>query len=185
MIPSTPIPSDTAQVDALAHLVELEARWVNVPLAVATTSTKASLAGLVAKQKAFDAYRGELVAYNKRYRPAYDGLRPVNTAARLAAWCRAMADLYRRAGRAECPVHLLEQAHRFADRLGARLNRDVVGRPAAVTSTADAIASLKAVAEWCDGLLPAAADGQLPIAGQLPHIRIFEGDPAANSGLAG
>ena len=160
---------DATQADALAHLVELEARWVNVPLAVATASAKASLAGLVAKQKAFDAYRDQLVAYNQRYRPAYDGLRPVNTAPRLAAWCRKMADLYRRAGGAECPVHLVEQAHRCADRLGARLNRDLFCRPADVTSTADAIERLGAVAEWCDGLVPAAADDPRPAAERAPQ----------------
>jgi hypothetical protein len=158
MIPSNFIDSDAAQADALAHLVELEARWVNVPAAVTTASASASLAGLVAKQKAFDGYHAQLVAYNQRYRPAYHGLRPVNTAVRLAAWCRKMAELYTRAGQAECPVHLLEQAHRNADRLGARLNRDLVCRPAQVASTADAIAGLGAVAEWCDSLLFPAAD---------------------------
>jgi hypothetical protein len=172
MTHSTPTNLDVTQADALAHLVELEARWVNVQSAVATESASASLAGLVAKQKAFDGYHAQLVAYNQRYRPAYHGLRPVNTAVRLAAWCRTMADLYGRAGRAECPVHLLEQAHRCADRLGARLNRDLVCRPAAVTNTAEAIAGLGAVAEWCDGLLPTVAAGHLPTAGQAQHIQI-------------
>ncbi len=160
MIPSTSTDSDAVQADALARLVELEARWVSVPSAVATASASASQAGLVAKQKAFDAYHTQLVTYNQRYRPAYHGDRPVNTAARLAAWCRTMADLYTRAVQAECPVSLLEQAHRCADRLGTRLNRDLVCRPAAVTSTADAIADLKAVAKWCDRLLPSAEDEQ-------------------------
>jgi hypothetical protein len=54
----------------------------------------------------------------------------------------------------------LEQAHRFADRLGTRLNRDLVCRRAPVTSTAAAIADLKAVAKWCDRLLPSAEDEQ-------------------------
>jgi hypothetical protein len=173
MNPSTPTNTDATQADALARLVELEARWVNVPLAVATDSAAASLAGLVAKQKAFDAYRAQLVSYNQRYRPVYDGQRPVNTAVRLAAWCRTMADLYRRAGRAECPVNLLEQAHRGADRLGTRLNRDLIARPAAVTSTADAIAGLGAVANWCDGLVP--ATGPLPTTAAAPQVQVCGG----------
>ena len=72
--------------DVSARLVELEARWGNVPLAVASDSASASLAGLVAKQKAFDAYRAQPVSYNQRFRPVYDGQRPVNSPVRLAAW---------------------------------------------------------------------------------------------------
>jgi hypothetical protein len=169
MILSTSTNPDAAQADALAHLVELEARWVNVPLPVVTDSARASLAGLVAKQKAFDAYHAQMVAYNQRYRPAYHGLRPVCTAVRLAAWCRTMADLYTRAGQIECPVQLLEQAHRNADRLGGRLNRDLVCRPAHVMRTADAIAGLRAIAKWCEGLLPFVADEPLrPLNGIAP-----------------
>jgi hypothetical protein len=151
MTPPSPAPTPATQADALARLVELEAHWLNVPPAVTAGSAAASLAGLVAKQKAFEAYRVGLAEYNRRHRPAYDGLRPANTAARLAAWCRGMADLYRRAGGADCPVHVVEQAHRGADRLGARLNQAAPGRPA-VATTADAITALTAVADWCDGL---------------------------------
>jgi hypothetical protein len=149
-----PSPPDATQADALAHLVELEARWTNIPLAAMTDSPGASLAGLVAKQKAFDAYHAKLVAYNRLHRPTYDGQRPVTTPVRLAVWCRKMSELYRHASGAECPVNLLEQAHRCADRLGIRLNRDLVGRPTNVTRTAEAIAGLEALAAWCDGLTP-------------------------------
>jgi hypothetical protein len=165
----TPACPDAAQADALANLVELEARWMNVPVAVPTDSATASLAGLVAKQKAFEAYRAQKVAYNQRFHPAYHGQRPVTTAVRLAAWCRTMADLFRRAGQAECPVNVLEQAHRCADRLGSRLNRDLVCRSAPGTTTADAIAGLGTVAAWCDSLLPADADGQRPTMVQAPR----------------
>jgi hypothetical protein len=146
---------DASQTDALARLIELEARWSNVPVAVPTASPSASLAGLVAKQKAFDAYHVQLVRYNREYHPAYHGQRPVTTAVRLAAWCRSMADLYGRASRVDCPVNLLEQAHRAADRLGARLNQEPIGRHEANT-TPEAIAGLHSVAEWCDGLAVAA-----------------------------
>jgi hypothetical protein len=161
MIPSTSMSPDAAQADALAHLVELEACWANVPLPVVKDSATASLASLVAKQKAFDAYHAHMVAYNQRYRPAYHDLRPICTAVRLAPWCRWMADLYARAGQTECPVQLLEQAHRNVDRLGSRLNRDLVCRPTHVMRTADAIAGLRAIAKWCDGLMPSVADEPL------------------------
>ena len=169
MTSATPDYPDDAQADALAHLVELEARWVSVPVAVATESASVSVAGLVAKQKAFDAYHAGRVAYNQRFRPAYHGQRPVTTAVRLAAWCRTMADLYRRAGRSECPVHILDQAYRCADRLRIRLSRDPVRRPEVVTTTAGAIAGLEAVAAWCDGLLPPGSDAHGPSAGPARH----------------
>jgi hypothetical protein len=156
----TPTCSDAAQADALAQLVELEARWVNLPVAATTESASASLAGLVAKQKAFDAYHARQVAYNQRYRPAYNGQRPVTTAVRLAVWCRMMADLFRQAGRDECPVNVLELAHRCADRLARRLNQDIACRPATITSTADAIAELDAIAKRCEELLPAVTVNQ-------------------------
>jgi hypothetical protein len=151
--------SDTTQADALAHLIELEAHWVTVPVAVPNASGVGSLAGLVAKQKAFEAYHVQQVAYNQQYRPAYHGQRPVTTAIRLAAWCRTMADLYRRAERAECPVNVLEVAHRCADRLGRRLSCELFIRPANLTTTAEAIAGLEAIAGWCDGLPPAVKTG--------------------------
>jgi hypothetical protein len=160
MSAATPANLGPTQADALAILLELEAHWMNVPTAVTTESARAMLAGLVAKQKAFDAYRAQLVAYNQRFRPTYDGLRPVGTPARLAAWCRTMADVYQRAGHAECPVDLLEQVHRCADRLSARLKRDRFCRPAPLKTTADAIAAFSTVAEWCDTLLPPVADKQ-------------------------
>jgi hypothetical protein len=66
MIPSTSADSDAAQAPALAQLVELEAGWLNVPLPVVTDSASARRAGLVAKQKAFDAYHARLLAYNQQ-----------------------------------------------------------------------------------------------------------------------
>ena len=161
MTPLTPTYLDASQA-APAQLVDLEARWANLPVAVATESVSASLAGLFAKQKTFDAYQTALVAYNQRYRPAYHGRRSVSTTSRLALWCRSMADLYRRAARAECPTNVLEQAHRCADRLGKRLNRGIVCRPATVRVTADVIAGLTAIAEWCDRLLVAGGNDHGP-----------------------
>jgi hypothetical protein len=62
-----------------------------------------------------------------------------------------MADLYWRAGRVDCPVNVLERAHRAADRLGGRLNQEPLGRRAATTRP-EAIAGLRSIADWCDGL---------------------------------
>jgi len=158
----TPAPPDAAQAEALALLVELEAHWQNVPVAAAQRSAREGLFGLRAKQRAFDAYHARLVAYNQRYRPAHEAERPLSSPARLAAWCRAMSGLYRRAARAECPVHLLEKAYRCADRLGARLAADFIRRPPPVTTTADAVTGLGAIADWCDALPAAAGHGHRP-----------------------
>jgi hypothetical protein len=169
MAQPTPVPPDAAQAEALALLVELEACWQNVPAAPAGGSAREGLLGLRAKQRAFDAYHAQLVAYNKRYRPVHEAERPLSSPARLAAWCRAMSGLYRRAGHAACPVHLVEKAYRCADRLGARLAADFVRRPPPVTTTADAIEGLGAIADWCDALPAAAGGGPRPTAAQGPR----------------
>jgi hypothetical protein len=142
-----------AQADALAVVVELESLWENVPSAAAQTSASEGWRGLNAKQRAFDAYHSHLVAYNRQYRPSHFGERPATTPSRLGAWCRKMAQLYGRVDRAECPVALLEKVHRYADRLAVRLNATPCVRGTPQTSTADAVADLGAVAEWCDGLV--------------------------------
>ena len=77
-----------------------------------TSSAPAASLGLRAKQRAFDAYHALLVAYNRQYRPPHEAERPLSTPARLAAWCRTVRDLFRRAAPADCPVHALEKAFR-------------------------------------------------------------------------
>ena len=82
---------DPAQATELSLLVDLEARWENLrktpspdPEVVAATQD------LKAKQKAYEAFRAKLVAYNKQYSPAHVPELLLNTPARLGIWCRKM-----------------------------------------------------------------------------------------------
>ena len=100
---------DLAQAAELAALVDMEARWENLR----TTSSRPAdaqptIQGLQGKQKAYEAYRGKLAAYNKRYTPAHVPELLLNTPIRLGSWCRAMRDLYVRVEhnpQTHCPAH--------------------------------------------------------------------------------
>ena len=75
----------------MALLVELEARWENLrKLPPRAQEGGAATQDLLVIQKAYDAFRGKLVAYNKRYHPAHVPELLLNTPPRLAAWCRSM-----------------------------------------------------------------------------------------------
>jgi hypothetical protein len=139
-----------AQANSLAAIIELEAVWENIPAVAAGASSGDALRGLTAKQRAFDAYRASLVAYNREYRADYHGERPATTPKRLGAWCRRLAGLYRRADGAVCPVQVLEKAHRCADRLAARLGVAACSRLA--PASGDAATDLGSIADWCEGL---------------------------------
>ena len=145
-----------AQAAELALLVELEARWENLR----KTPARAQEAGAVAQdlrrvQQAYEAFHSKLAGYNKRYTPAHVPELLLNTPPRLALWCRAMRDLFlglEHDPRAPCPVHLLEKAYRWAERVSARLNKDPVSRPAPPGTIRAAAEELGALALWCDGL---------------------------------
>src|SRR6516165_10794351 len=86
---------DPAQAADLSRLVDLEACWENLrqgpppgPGAMPLTQD------LKARQKAYEAFHDQLLAYNKRYTPAHAPELLLNTPVRLAAWCRTMRDLY-------------------------------------------------------------------------------------------
>src|SRR5436309_2848376 len=105
----------------LSLLVDLEARWENL-----RKSSPGDLQNLHSRQKAYDAFHTKLVAYNKQYKPAHVPELLLNTPSRLGIWCRAMRDLYVQVeddSRAHYPVHLLEKAYRWADRIGVRMNK--------------------------------------------------------------
>ena len=144
------------QATALAALVELEARWENLPRGETGDDLQASVQALRAKQGAYVAYHTKLVAYNRRYAPAHEGETVLRSPARLAAWCRAMRDLLLRlTPGAACLVHLLEKAVRRAERLGTRIDREPLRR-ATPTDMPAAIRTLASLADWCDGLVPSA-----------------------------
>jgi hypothetical protein len=65
-----------------------------------------------------------------------------------------MRDLYGRVQddpRRPCPVHLLEKAYRWAERVAARKNESHVRRSPPSTIRA-AVEDLDALAAWCDAL---------------------------------
>jgi hypothetical protein len=154
---------DPAQAAALAVLVDLEARWENLRhTRPRPQEAGAATQDLHDKQKAYEAFRAKLVAYNKRYRPPHVPELLLNTPARLGIWCRRMRDLHVQVGEqpgAHCPAHLLEKAYRCADRVAARLGKPPVSRPAPPGDIPAAVRDLEALSRWCDELAGAASPG--------------------------
>jgi hypothetical protein len=148
-------PLAPAQATELALLVDLEARWENLR----KTPSQAAEAGattqdLHVKQKAYDAFRAQLVAYNKQYTPVHVPELLLNTPSRLGIWCRTMRDLYllvEQDPKGHCPVCLLEKAYRWADHVGTRMNKDRVNR-STPGNIQTAIRDLEALGQWCDDL---------------------------------
>jgi hypothetical protein len=147
---------DAAQATDLALLVELEARWENLRGSISRpTEAPPTTQELHGKQKAYEAFRVKLAVYNKKYRPSHIPELLLNTPVRLGTWCRAMRDLYARVEnepQMHCPVHLVEKAFRWADRLAIRIGAELVVRPVAPTTIQDAIQSLDGLSQWCAGL---------------------------------
>jgi hypothetical protein len=147
---------DPAQATELSLLVDLEARWENLrktPLRDQDVgSTTQDLQG---KQKAYESFRAKLLAYNKMYAPVHVPELLLNTPSRLGKWCRTMRDLYLQVEHdpeGHCPVHLLQKAYRWADRVGVRMNKDRVSRSTAPGTIRAAIRDLEALCQWCDDL---------------------------------
>src|SRR5262245_9485811 len=118
---------DLQQAVELAQVVELEARWENLPQAAAQLDMALSVRGLHDKQNAYAAYSARLVAYNERYRAGHYAKPARSTPPRLVAWLQAMRDLFSRVEhdpRCACPVHLVEKAYRWADRVALHLQKD-------------------------------------------------------------
>jgi hypothetical protein len=157
---------EPAQAAELSVLVELEARWENLRKTPAqphgSGATTQDLQGI---QKAYEAFRSKLAAYNKRYVPAHVPEMLLNTPSRLAVWCRSMQQLYLRVEhdpRAPCPAHLLEKAYRWAERVSVRLNQDHVSRPTPPGTISAAIQALEVLGRWCDDLAERAAPPATP-----------------------
>src|SRR3954469_24916581 len=128
-MPETTAPPDGAlghaQAAELALLVDLEARWENLRAAAPRpASVPPGTKDLHAKQKAYEAFRAKLEAYNKTYAPAHVPELLLNTPSRLGKWCRAMRGLLAWAGHGPegpGPAHLLGKAYRWADRIADRV----------------------------------------------------------------
>ena len=149
-------PLAPAQATELALLVDLEARWENLRKTPSQTAQAgATTQDLHVKQKAYDAFRTQLMAYNKQYTPAHVPELLLNTPSRLGIWCRTMRDLYllvEQDPKGHCPVSLLEKAYRWADHVGARMNKDRVNRSTPPGNIQTAIRDLEALGQWCDDL---------------------------------
>jgi len=146
----------SSQATELYLLVNLEAQWENLRIYQPVTPGGAvNLKELHQKQKAYEAFFAKLVPYNKQYRPAHVSELLLNSAPRLGVWCWRMRDLHLRVqhdSQAHYPVHLLEKAYRWADRLADRLKKDRITRPALSGTIPAAIRELEDLAQWCDNL---------------------------------
>jgi hypothetical protein len=162
---------DAVQATELSLLVDLEACWENLrEHSPRQADVGIARKDLSAKQKAYDAFRGRLAAYNKRYKPAHVPELLLNTPRRLGAWCRAMRDLYLQVGHdalVPCPVNLLDKAYRWADLISARIDKSIVSRTTPPATIGDAIRELEALVRWCEALTRAADAGPLQ---ELPHV---------------
>jgi hypothetical protein len=140
------------QAMALTDLLDLEARWENVPRSAVGDDLQSTVQGLRAKQSAYDAYHTKLLAYNRQFRPAHEGEVVLNSPLRLGAWCRKLYNLLTRLDpNAASPIHLLERAFRSAEHIADRLNHPTLGRTQPTDIQASA-RELEALASWCDGL---------------------------------
>jgi hypothetical protein len=154
---------DPAQATELSLLIDLEACWENMRKAPgAASEVDTTSRDLVGRQRAYEAFRARLAAYNRRHTPAYVPDLLLNTPSRLAVWCQKMRDLYLQIEydpRAHCPTHLLEKAYRRADRIGVRLNRDLANRTPPPASIRATIEELEGLARWCESAGAAAPSG--------------------------
>jgi hypothetical protein len=145
-----------AQAAELIVLLDLEARWENLRAArQGTPRVSSSAQDLQGMQKAYDAFRVQLKAYQARFSPTHAPELLLNTPARLGGWCRQVRDLHLRAGQsaqAHSPVHLLEEAYRWADRLAGKKGKDCMSRATPPGPAEAVFRDLEALAAWCDAL---------------------------------
>ena len=140
----------------MSLLVDLEARWENLRICQPVTpGVVSTLKELHQKQKAYEAFFAKLVAYNKEYRPAHVPELLLNNAPRPGAWCWKMRDLQlwvQHDAQAQGPVHLLDKAYRWADRLADRTKKVRITRSPGASTVSAAIRELEELAKWCDNL---------------------------------
>src|SRR5262249_22882898 len=144
---------DLQQAVDLAQVVELEARWENLPHAATPRGGALCVGGLHDKQNAYAAYSARLIADNGRYTAGHFAKPASGTAPRLAAWLQAMRGLFSRVEhdpRCACPVHLVEKAYRWADRVALLLKKDPVQRVPPPGTTRAAIEELEKLLRWCE-----------------------------------
>jgi len=176
---------DPAQATELAVLVDMEARWENLRKAPPPNPRAGyTLLDLQGRQKAYEAFHAKLVAYNKRFTPAHAPELLLNTTARLGTWCGAMRDLFRQVEqnpRSPYPAHVLEKAFRWANQVGARLQKPCLQPSPAPFTIAGAIHDLEALTAWCVGLTVAPLLGQqLPLHALSPLVGMVRPHPSTD-----
>jgi len=162
---------DHTQAEELSEVLDAEAYWENMRKVPGDGAEMGGLLrDLTARQKAYEAFRLKLTAYNATYKPAHIPELMLNNPARLGIWCGKMRTLYRRLEnhpKAQCPRHLLEKAYRCADRIGERLKATPIGRALPPKDIAATVQVLETVIKWCAALEPlrATPEGQpVPLA---------------------
>jgi len=145
---------DPAQAADLARILELQAQWENHRDDPARRGCTTS--DLQDRQKAYGTYRSRVADYAARYRAVEIPEQPLNTPERLAAWCRLVRAVFRRAeGAADKPDQVVAKLHRLTDRIATRLKADAVERGPHPENVAAAVGEFDAVVRWCDGLIGA------------------------------
>jgi hypothetical protein len=137
------------QATSLVHILELQAKWDGL---LADKSPKTTMSELQARQKANDAHQAALRDYMAKYPNAGIPEPTHGLPERMAAWCRALRAVFRKA-KGGYPVEVLGKVYRRADRIAARLAKEPVGRIPA-SDLADAVRELEVVIAWCDALVP-------------------------------
>jgi hypothetical protein len=130
------------QATAVVRVLDLHAGW-DAMLA----EPEGGHPALVARQRAHDAYQAALAAYEKTY-PHAPLPEPTHSMPdRLAAWCRVLRAVFRRA-EGDAPVEVVGKVYRLADRVAARVGVEPIAR-VPVQSLADAARAMDEVIAWC------------------------------------
>jgi hypothetical protein len=111
-------------------------------------------------QKAYEAFKAKLGAYNKSFLPAHVPELLLNTPVRLGRWCLVMLDLYRSIEddpEAHCPADLMAKAYWWADRVAGRMGKDRFSPRPPPADIHTVIGDLAALSQFCLGLSAAAA----------------------------
>ena len=133
----------------LVRVLDLQARWENhrhESAADAGTS-----ADLRARQRAHDQFQAAWEAYTAKHRASDFPQATLSVPDRLAAWCRVLRVVFRRADSDSLPVRVMAKVYRMADRIAQRKGVGPVAR-GAETDLAGAAGELDAVVAWCDAL---------------------------------
>src|SRR5262249_6504201 len=145
-----------AQAAALTVLLDLEARWENLRAARSgTPQVPSATLDLQVMQTAYAAFRAQLKVYQTRFSPTHATELLLNTPARVGKWCRRARAWQLGAGhpaRARCPVHVVEKAYRWADRLAGKRGTERASRATPPGTTEAVIRDLEVLAAWCDAL---------------------------------